>query len=120
MEDLTQEQYPGFDAVHKTRGALRSSSQSLPNLPKTYQVFDKELLTPEFLVEFSLESNSDLLTTQLERLTLDLAYSSKLSHSNMPHIISPLIEKLEKKKASLFFIKEHRSLTFAISLFTFD
>ena len=101
MEELTQEQYPGFDAIHKTRGALRTSQNCLPDLPKTYQVFDKELLTPEFLVEFSLESEVDQLTTKLERLALDLAYSSKLSHSNMPHIVGPIIDKLEKKKVSL-------------------
>ncbi|KAI8846431.1 hypothetical protein BC829DRAFT_398533 [Chytridium lagenaria] len=72
---------------------------------RQYLVFDRELILPEYFVEFSLESDLDRLTTKIERLMVDIAYSSKLSQADMPSIVLDVIgkisETLESRKMDL-------------------
>lgn len=54
-------------------------------------------VVPEYFIEYSMISNLDQYTTALEKLLIDIAYSSRLSHAEMPHILTELSSKIEEK-----------------------
>jgi len=57
---------------------------------------------PEYFIEYSIEGNKNTYMTKFERLALDIAYSNKLSHSNMPHIIGSLSSHFEASNNTRF------------------
>jgi hypothetical protein len=66
---------------------------------------DKRIIIPEYFIEYSLEGDtSPKYMTKFERLALDISYSNKLSHSNMPHIIGSLSSHFEAIPVLIFFI----------------
>lgn len=56
---------------------------------------DSSIVVPEYFIEYSLEREKNTHMTKFERLALDVAYSNKLSHSNMPQIIGSLSNHFE-------------------------
>ncbi|KAI8619983.1 hypothetical protein BC830DRAFT_1059795 [Chytriomyces sp. MP71] len=71
---------------------------------RKYFAANKDLVTPEFFVEFSLECDLDRFTTKSEKLMLDIAYSNKLSQADMPSIVLEIFKKLSDSEdgSSLF------------------
>ncbi|KAJ3012251.1 UNVERIFIED_CONTAM: Leucine-rich repeat-containing protein 9 [Siphonaria sp. JEL0065] len=69
---------------------------------RQYYVLNKELVTPEFFVEFSLECDLDRFTTKSEKLMLDIAYSNKLSQADMPSIVMDIVKTITEDGSSLF------------------
>ncbi|KAJ3129092.1 hypothetical protein HK100_008831 [Physocladia obscura] len=72
---------------------------------RKYFIVNKELATPEFFVEFSLECELDKFTTKSEKLMLDIAYSNKLSQADMPSIVMDIVKKIsgtDKNIAALY------------------
>jgi hypothetical protein len=75
------------------------NSKSLNNDPcREYFIFDAELALPEYFVEYSLESDFDRLTTKVEKLMVDIAYSNKLSQADMPSIVVEVTKKMAEKE----------------------
>ncbi|KAJ3352700.1 Leucine-rich repeat-containing protein 9 [Entophlyctis luteolus] len=91
----------GIDLYYHDLGQ-KSSQGDVPC--RKYFVVNKELITPEFFVEFSLECDLDRFTTKTEKLMLDIAYSNKLSQPDMPEIVMDIIKTVvdTEEGASLF------------------
>ncbi|KAJ3322494.1 hypothetical protein HDV06_003038 [Boothiomyces sp. JEL0866] len=98
LSKLNRYDYPGFDAVYQKVG--HSDSKSSGEQSRKYLIFNTETVVAEYSVEFSLESDSDKGTTQLERLLLDIAFSNRISHANMPAIVQELSAKIKQTPAS--------------------
>ena len=69
---------------------------------RQYYVFDRELLLPEYFIEYSIESDLDVLTTKIEKLIVDIAYSNKLSQANMPASLDDLAKKISEEEVIYF------------------
>ncbi|KAI8913666.1 hypothetical protein EDD86DRAFT_201175, partial [Gorgonomyces haynaldii] len=90
--NVEHQDFPSADAVymvHKTKGQ---------ECPLSYIAFNNCVMLPEYFIEYSIESEWDQLTTPLEKLLVDIAYSNRLSHSEMPSIVQELSQKLPKKE----------------------
>ncbi|OAJ40643.1 hypothetical protein BDEG_24350 [Batrachochytrium dendrobatidis JEL423] len=90
-------EYPKMDAVYQKISNLfknKDTPTKTGDIPKEYCVFSRNVLLPEYFIEYSLESDMDQYTTQLERLLVDIAYSNRMSHSDMPSIAAELRKKL--------------------------
>ncbi|KAI8921751.1 hypothetical protein BC831DRAFT_475811 [Entophlyctis helioformis] len=97
IEHVNADHYPGRDGVCQritNRPHIKGNTVVHGEYPKEYFVFDRDVLLPEYFIEYSLESDLDRYTTQLERLMVDIAYSNRMSHSDMPNIVSELSLKL--------------------------
>ncbi|KAJ3065950.1 Leucine-rich repeat-containing protein 9 [Podochytrium sp. JEL0797] len=88
-------EYPGVDLFFRDVG-VKSTKGDVPS--RNYHVVNKELMTPEFFVEFSLECDLDRFTTKSEKLMLDIAYSNKLSQADMPAIVMDIVKKLSENE----------------------
>ncbi|KAJ3126543.1 Leucine-rich repeat-containing protein 9 [Nowakowskiella sp. JEL0407] len=75
-----------------------TESEVSSNTCKSFDSFDGDLVLPEFFLEYSLESNLDRLTTKMEKLMIDIAYSNKLSQADMPAIISEICSRIKDDK----------------------
>jgi hypothetical protein len=84
-----------LDALYQNWQAGTPSSKD-PEVAKYYRVFNLDSLLPEFLVEYSLESDFDSRITTSQRLLLDVAFSDRMAHANMPMIVRELIQKLDQ------------------------
>ncbi|KAJ3035656.1 Leucine-rich repeat-containing protein 9 [Rhizophlyctis rosea] len=67
---------------------------------RMYAIADHDLVLPEYFVEYSIESDLDRLTTRVEKLMVDIAYSNKLSLADMPGIVTEVAMKLGGTDAS--------------------
>ncbi|ORY39828.1 L domain-like protein [Rhizoclosmatium globosum] len=85
--------YPNVDLFFYDLGP-KSAQGDVPC--RHYFVANKELATPEFFVEFSLECDLDRFTTKSEKLMLDIAYSNKLSQADMPTIVTEIAKKISE------------------------
>ncbi|KAJ3044163.1 hypothetical protein HDU99_009934, partial [Rhizoclosmatium hyalinum] len=85
--------YPNVDLFFYDLGP-KSAQGDVPC--RHYFVANKELATPEFFVEFSLECDLDRFTTKSEKLMLDIAYSNKLSQADMPTIVAEIAKKISE------------------------
>lgn len=90
IEGINNDDYTGYDAVYKSAETVKSAN----NGPLKYLVFSRNDIVPEFFIEYSMESDWDRLTTQLEKLLVDIAYSNRLSHADMPNIVHELSLKI--------------------------
>jgi hypothetical protein len=70
----------------------------MPESPKNLRILNNQLIMPEYLIEYSLENEKNPCATKFERLSLDISYSNKLSHSNMPSTISSLLSRFDNGK----------------------
>ncbi|KAI9334738.1 hypothetical protein BDR26DRAFT_866682 [Obelidium mucronatum] len=91
--------YPNCD-IFFTDISPKSAQGDVPC--RQYYVLNKELVTPEFFVEFSLECDLDRFTTKSEKLMLDIAYSNKLSQADMPAIVMDIVKTIVEDGSSLF------------------
>jgi Leucine-rich repeat (LRR) protein len=62
---------------------------------KNYYILNRNCTYPEYLVEYSLEDEMDQKTNQLEKLIIDIAFSNRISHANMPTIVYELSSKIK-------------------------
>ncbi|KAJ3037570.1 Leucine-rich repeat-containing protein 9, partial [Rhizophlyctis rosea] len=60
---------------------------SAEDTSRMYLPTDLDLVLPEYFVEYSIESDLDRLTTKVEKLMVDIAYSNKLSLADMPGVV---------------------------------
>ncbi|KAJ3333338.1 Leucine-rich repeat-containing protein 9 [Blyttiomyces sp. JEL0837] len=90
IQSTTQQDFPKIDCVFKQI----PSRNPVGDPCRQYKVFDGELVLPEYFVEFSVESDLDSLTTRVERLMVDIAYSNKLSQADMPAIVFEVARKI--------------------------
>ncbi|KAJ3411055.1 Leucine-rich repeat-containing protein 9 [Chytridiales sp. JEL 0842] len=88
--------YPSANAVFREINSKPPNGDSC----REYFVFDPELVMPEYFVEYSLESDFDRLTTKVEKLMVDIAYSNKLSQADMPTIVVEVTKKMAEKEES--------------------
>ncbi|KAI9356534.1 hypothetical protein DFJ73DRAFT_623012 [Zopfochytrium polystomum] len=65
-----------------------------------YVVLDRELALPEYFVEYSIKSDLEHLTTKVEKLMVDIAFSNKLSQADMPSIILQITRKIADVRSS--------------------
>ncbi|KAJ3265551.1 Leucine-rich repeat-containing protein 9 [Chytriomyces hyalinus] len=86
-------EHAGIDLFYCETGA-KSPSGDVPC--RKYYAGNKDLVTPEFFVEFSLECDLDRFTTKSEKLMLDIAYSNKLSQADMPSIVMDIFKKISE------------------------
>jgi Leucine-rich repeat (LRR) protein len=68
----------------------------LTEIPRKYIIFNNAHILPEYLVEYSLESDFSRAYSQIDRLLLDIAFSNRLSHANMPLIVHELSSKIKR------------------------
>lgn len=93
---ITSASFPGADVISQ-KVALNDLSNVLPaDSPRKFLIFNQECVLPEFLVEYSLDSDIDVSTSQIQRLLLDIAFSNRISQSNMPMVVHELTQKLKK------------------------
>ena len=93
---ITNSSFPGADAASQ-RVSLNDLSNNAPaESPRKYVIFNHECVVPEYLVEYSLDSDFDVSITQIQRLILDIAFSNRISHANMPIVVHELTSKIKK------------------------
>jgi hypothetical protein len=98
FENIAAYDFPAAEAIYQKVFATPESRQAIPaEIPKNYRVFDASCLLPEYLVEYSLESDFDSQYTPSERLLLDIAYSNRIAHANMPAVVVELLSKLKQQ-----------------------
>jgi len=90
----TQADFPNMDGVYQLRSKISKSSTS--EASKNFLIFNYDLITPVYYIEYSLDVDGVASTSRLERLALDIAFSNKLSHSSMPMIFSSMVAKFSK------------------------
>ncbi|KAJ3254725.1 hypothetical protein HK103_006877 [Boothiomyces macroporosus] len=91
---ITKYDYPGFDAVYQKIG--NSETKSSAEQSRKYLIFNTDAVVAEYSVEYSLESDTEKSISQLERLLLDIAFSNRISHANMPAIVQELSAKIKQ------------------------
>lgn len=93
LQNIDKNEYQAIDAVFnvKTFPSVKPGSDTA----KDYFIMDSSIVVPEYFIEYSLEGEKNKQMTKFERLALDIAYSNKLSHSNMPNIIGSLSNHFE-------------------------
>ncbi|KAJ1535404.1 Leucine-rich repeat-containing protein 9, partial [Nowakowskiella sp. JEL0078] len=101
--------FPGLDGVFKeinskqrpfTADSTGSCNAAMDSC-KYFIAFDGDLVLPEYFLEYSLESELDRLTTKVEKIMVDIAYSNKLSQSDMPAIITEISTRMTDEKIPL-------------------
>ena len=98
LHNLDKEAYRSYDAVYKN---IKSSSDKVGmESVKDYVILDGSIIVPEYFIEYSVERDKNKFLTKFERLSLDIAYSNKLSHSNMPQIIGSLSNHFDSSPVS--------------------
>ncbi|KAJ3312492.1 hypothetical protein HDV04_003092 [Boothiomyces sp. JEL0838] len=95
---ITKYDYPGFDAVYQKIG--NSETKSSAEQSRKYLIFNTDAVVAEYSVEYSLESDTEKSISQLERLLLDIAFSNRISHANMPAIVQELSAKIKQTPAN--------------------
>lgn len=88
--------FPAADGISQRVILHNDVSNSAPaDLPRRYLVYNRECIMPEYLVEYSLDSDFAPSTNQIQRLILDIAFSNRISHANMPMVIQELSSKIK-------------------------
>ena len=100
LSQVESEDYPLIDAVYIERQSTSSKPETNADPAKDFAILDRDLIIPEYFIEYSLEADNNQRMTKFERLALDIAYSNKLSHSNMPHIIGSVSSRFERGQVS--------------------
>jgi hypothetical protein len=72
FEGLKPDDYKGYDAVYRP---LEKGSDS--NGLLQYIIFNRNALLPEYFIEYSMESDWDRYTTQLEKLLVGITLLTK-------------------------------------------
>lgn len=91
LESCSVPDYPNFDALSQKLDETKISNDP----PKKYMVLDASSILPEYFVEYSLETDLGITYSQLERLLIDIAFSNRLSHADMPMIVYELSSKMK-------------------------
>lgn len=94
FEAITKQDYPAADAVTVNISKNVDGDVNDAEAPKKVLIINKDYILPEYLVEFSLESDFQTNTTPLQQLLLDITYSNRISHANMPSIVQELASKM--------------------------
>lgn len=92
-----RQHFPTVDALSRPVDETSRTSDGQNH----YMVYNTECVLPEYLVEYSLESDLDAETSQIERLLLDIAYSNRISYANMPIIVQELASKVKQNPSLL-------------------
>ncbi|KAJ3285947.1 Leucine-rich repeat-containing protein 9 [Borealophlyctis nickersoniae] len=105
VQTRSPQSFAGKDCIYQDfvppNAAPLSPSEQLCDDPyRLYVVADRDLILPEYFVEYSLESDLDHLTTRVEKLMVDIAYSNKLSLADMPAIVTEVCAKLGNQDTS--------------------
>jgi Leucine-rich repeat (LRR) protein len=90
-----QHRYPEADYISLPCD-FTSDAKIVNEVPRKYIVFNPAQMLPEYFVEYSLESDFSKTYSQIDRLLLDIAFSNRLSHANMPLIVQELSSKIKK------------------------
>ncbi|KAJ3337839.1 hypothetical protein HDU91_001371, partial [Kappamyces sp. JEL0680] len=97
FDRLTSSDFPAADAIYqRVAVAAEPKTANLQDIPKKFGVFNADCLLPEYLVEYSLESDFEDKSSPCERLLLDIAYSNRISHANMPTVVNELLSKTKQ------------------------
>ncbi|KAI8896203.1 hypothetical protein BC833DRAFT_598395 [Globomyces pollinis-pini] len=99
LEDINVDAFSGCDILYQRLD--QSDGKAGTDQPKRCLVLNPDCLLAEYAVEYSLETDLDPNTTQLERLVIDIAYSNRLSHANMPTIVNELSSKIKPQSMAL-------------------
>lgn len=71
------------------------------DVPRRFVFTDPDLLLPEYFIEYSVESDPTPLDRKVDKLMLDLAFSSKLSQADMPAMVEDILQKTSAIAVSL-------------------
>ena len=92
---VSNSDFPAADGVSQ-RVYLHDVQSPPADFPRRYMVFNEDCILPEYLVEYSLDSDFHASTNQIQRLILDISFSNRISHSNMPMVVHELSSKTKK------------------------
>ncbi|KAH6567544.1 hypothetical protein BASA62_006015 [Batrachochytrium salamandrivorans] len=98
IHTVKEKAYPGQSAVYQNaplHTKIKENIEFDDDIPKEYCVFNRDILLPEFYIEYSIENDLDQYETPMERLLIDVAHSSYMSHSDIPGIVRDLEGKLK-------------------------
>jgi hypothetical protein len=84
-----------YDATYQSCETTEEDKDNGDHEKRKYGIFDHECLYPEYLVEYSLEKDHIQKNSQLEKLIIDIAFSNRISHANMPMIVQELSSKIK-------------------------